>query len=805
MPEPSTQRYKELLYQIGIIENFLKHNLSKNPLIKSREVAIDEFLGPNGQNIKEAADAYFACIKGIFPDDTLIDKELADEYTKSMESLIMRSFIFSSYYLYSEAEVDREIDKCLDEMEKVDAKEYTLEERQKDKEELEEERILRKKYLKLNDYIIEKLAEVFKHDNIDELSQEDMRVIDKQLMHIASYSKAMDYFTDFVELEKRMKEANKPISPDVRKRFVQTFLEEKSKYENTGTEPPEAIKAILLQAENYYIDYACERLDEFDKKMSEAEDKTVAIDELWEDDTLNYIIQMKNKNRLGGQDELTEKCNKLDTRIQTIVKKYFTEQDVEEAKATMDNILGPERHSNKNIRISDIWNPSDLKQLEEAYKIVYLSELLSNNQANKESTPSLDSIFIVCQILYHNNLNQEANINADILLKRVLQKIVEKELQTQIDQANEQGAKIDNPIVVGENFNVKSDETFGSLNPTKQVFEFSTEAAWILHDRPERFIKVIFHEIDHFIKIEKQKNHICSNYLDYLVMKSQIITNAEPAWKKYSYDTIFSEVMADCAGNMGMIRSVGQLLGSNSAIDSAAREIFKLFELTDRNYMISHMGRMRTVKIMDDIVARKEENKWGKNPENLALEILDFEYNKDGTPKTYEQILEDQQREIDGESYNPEIGPNNIIDRTKFRMQIMMDRVLASKEYESREDEKSLKLFKRFISKNYDVLKGDPIFDYFNKSNEIKESTIRTMNYHRDETLYQGTETALCDALFADKLSRVMSKMLFRYRVRNNIFDSAISVWIGENSKEPEEQPEGQNKPGGPDGQEQPF
>ena len=756
MPELSTQRYRELLYQIGIIENFLKHNLSKNPLIKSREVAIDEFLGPNGQNIKEAADAYFACIKGIFPDGTLIDKELADEYTKSMESLIMRSFIFSSYYLYSEAEVDREIDKCLDEMEKVDAKEYTLEERQKDKEELEEERMLRKKYIKLNDYIIEKLAEVFKHDNIDELSQEDMRVIDKQLMHIASYSKAMDYFTDFVELEKRMEEAKKPISPNVRKRYVQTFLGDKTKYKNNGIEPPEAKQKILLQAENYYIDYACERLDEFDKKMSEAEDQTVAIDELWEDDTLNYIIQMKNKNRLGGQDELTEKCNKLDTRIQTIVKKYFTKQDVDDAKATMDRILGPDRYSNKNLGIDYIWMPSTLKQLEEAYKIVYLSELLSNNQANKESTPSLDSIFIVCQILYHNNLNQEANINADILLKRVLQKIVEKELQTQIDQANEQGAKIDNPIVVGENFNVKSDETFGSLNPTKQVFEFSTEAAWILHDRPERFIKVIFHEIDHFIKIEKQKNHICSNYLDYLVMKSQIITNAEPAWRDHSYDTIFSEVMADCAGNMGMIRSVGQLLGSNSAIDSAAREIFKLFELTDRNYMISHMGRMRTVKIMDDIVARKEENKWGKNPENLALEILDFEYNKDGTPKTFEQILEEQQREIDGEANNPEIGPDNIVDRTKFRMQIMMDRALSSEDRSERDDEKFLKLLKKFVSKNHDVLKGDPFFDYFNKSNEVSNNTITFINDYAYELLFQGTEDALSNSFFAKKLGEVM-------------------------------------------------
>ena len=407
-------------------------------------------------------------------------------------------------------------------------------------------------------------------------------------------------------------------------------------------------------------------------------------------------------------------------------------------------------------------------------------------------------------------MNQEANINANILLKRALQKIVAKELQTQIDQANEQGANIDNPIVVGENFNVKSDKTFGSINLIKQVFEFSTEAAWILHKKPEELIKVIFHEIDHYIKIEKQKNHVCSNYLDYLVMKSEIITEAEPAWNTYSYDTIYSEVMANCAGNIGMMRSVRQLRGGHAAEDKAVSEINKLFELTDKNYMKRSAGerylsKMSTITIMDNIVAKKEDDKWGKNPEDLALEILDFEYNKDGTPKTYEQILEDQQREIDGESYNPEIGPNNIIDRTKFRMQIMMDRVLASGDRSERDDEKFLKLLKKFISKNYEVLKEDPIFDYFNKSNEIKESTISTMNYHRDETLYQGTETALCDALFADKLSRVMSKMLFRYRVRNNIFDSAISVWIGENSKEPEEQPEGQNKPGGPDGQEQPF
>lgn len=801
MPEPSTQRYKELLYQIGIIENFLKHNLSKNPLIESREAAIDEFLGPNGQNIKEAADAYFACIKGIFPDGTLIDKELADEYTKRMDSLIMRSFLFSSYYSYSEAEVDREIDKCLDETEKVDDKEYTIEERQKDKEELEEERILRKKYLKLNDYIIEKLAEVFKHDNIDELSQEDMRVIDKQLMHIASYSKAMDYFTDFVELEKRMREANKPMSPNIRKRYVQTFLEDKTEYKNNGIEPPEAKQNILLQAENYFIDYACERLDEFDKKMSEAEDKTVAIDELWEDDTLNYIIQMKNKNRLGGQDELTEKCNKLDTRIQTIVKKYFTEQDVEEAKATMDSILGPDRHSNKNLRIDYIWMPSTLKQLEEAYKIVYLSELLSNNQAKKESTPSLDSIFIASQILYHNNLNQEANINADTLLKRVLQKIVEKELQTQIDQANEQGAKIDNPIVVGENFNAKSDATFGSLNPTEQVFEFSTEAAWILHNRPEELIHVIFHEIDHFIKIEKQKNHICSNYIDYLVMKSQIITNAEPVWRNYSYKTIFSEVMANCAGDIGIIRSVRQLPGSNSAIDRASREIFKLFELTDRNDMRSPMGRMRTVKIMDDIVARKEENKWGKNPENLALEILDFEYNKDGTPKTFEQLLEEQQREIDGEANNPEIGPDNIVDRTKFRMQIMMDRVLSSEDRSERDDEKFLKLLKKFVSKNHDVLKEDPFFDYFNKSNEVSNNTTTTINDYAHGLLFQGTEDALSNSFFAKKLGKVMEIFLFRYQVQNDIFGRAYSVWIGDDTKGPNK-PDGQE---GPDDQAPPF
>ncbi len=798
MPEPSTQRYKELLYQIGIIENFLKHNLSKNPLIESREAAIDEFLGPNGQNIKEATDAYFACIKGRFPDGTLIDKELADDYTKRMDSLIMRSFLFSSYYSYSEAEVDREIDKCLDETEKVDDKEYTIEERQKDKEELEEERILRKKYLKLNDYIIEKLAEVFKHDNIDELSQEDMRLIDKQLMHIASYSKAMDYFTDFVELEKRMEEAKKTMSPNVRKRYVQTFLEDKTEYKNNGIEPPEAKQNILLQAENYFIDYACERLDEFDKKMSEAEDKTVAIDELWEDDTINYIIQMKNKNRLGGQDELTEKCNKLDTRIQTIVKKYFTEQDVEEAKATMDSILGPDRHSNKNLRIDYIWMPSTLKQLEEAYKIVYLSELLSNNQAKKESTPSLDSIFIASQILYHNNLNQEANINADILLKRVLQKIVEKELQTQIDQANEQGAKIDNPIVVGENFNAKSDASFGSLNPTEQVFEFSTEAAWILRDRPERFIQVIFHEIDHFIKIEKQKNHICSNYLDYLVMKSQIITNAEPVWRNYSYKTIFSEVMANCAGNIGIIRSVRQLPGSNSAIDRASREIFKLFELTDRNDMRSPMGRMRTVKIMDDIVARKEENKWGKNPENLALEILDFEYNKDGTPKTFEQLLEEQQREIDGEANNPEIGPDNIVDRTKFRMQIMMDRVLSSEDRNERDDEKFLKLLKKFVSKNHDVLKEDSFFDYFNKSNEISNNTTTTINDYAHGLLFQGTEDALSNSFFAKKLGKVMEIFLFRYQVSHNIFENSFAYWIGEGQK-------GQDKPEGPDDQAPPF
>ena len=95
MPEPSTQRYKELLDQIYIIDNFLKYNLEKNPLIENREAAIDEFLGPNGQNVKEAIEAYFATIKGVLPDGSAINQEFADEYIKMMESLITRAFGFS--------------------------------------------------------------------------------------------------------------------------------------------------------------------------------------------------------------------------------------------------------------------------------------------------------------------------------------------------------------------------------------------------------------------------------------------------------------------------------------------------------------------------------------------------------------------------------------------------------------------------------------------------------------------------------------------------------------------------------------
>ena len=266
MPEPTIDRYRELLDQIYIIDNFLKYNLEKNPLIENREAAIDEFLGPDGQNVKEAIEAYFSTIKGVLPDGSAINQEFADEYIKMMESLITRAFGFSKYYSYSEAEIDKEIEDCIGEIEKNDDIDYKTEEKEDDKAELNEQRILRKKYLRISDYIVEKLAEVFKQDNIGNLSPEDMRVIDKQLMHIASYSKAMEYFTYFVEFEKKMKEANKPISSDVQKRYVQTFLGEKAKYENNGIEPPEAIKSILLQAENYYIDYACKKLAEFDKK-----------------------------------------------------------------------------------------------------------------------------------------------------------------------------------------------------------------------------------------------------------------------------------------------------------------------------------------------------------------------------------------------------------------------------------------------------------------------------------------------------------------------------------------------------------
>ena len=737
------------------------------------EAILDGYLSQNGEKLEKEIKLYIAEIAKDRRTLTVDEREFNTKFKTIMESILV-AFSFKGKDYLSEEEIDNNIDNEISKLE--EDPEMSEAQKSEKREEYEKLRVVRKKFFKLNLCMNEKLADIIKPENFDKVSKMDTNILNHILILLAQNPNSFRHFFEFFEFEKKMKENNTPISPTIRDCFVQSAFKLRMQIDGGTYHISEKDNSALEQVEGYCLDYVSNRLDELDKKADEVRKHIVAFDGLWEDGIVNFVLQLKNSKRISRDGELSGKLTQLEKKLQKFVEKHFNEKVLNRSYQILDEELG-ENRENANYEEEKMFfvrNEKRLARVLSAYKAIYLYELLANKQGGKEATSSFDSNVLIFHALIAESICKRANIDPKLLLKRASQKIVAKESQAM-------SIKDDCPIVVEEFFAEEKDRfsdkiTYGALVPHRGTIALFIEGVENYRGDAGGFFKTIYHELDHYDKLEKQKNHVCSSYFDYLVLKCKILTEANPYLKAINYKALQSEMIANCAGYCAKIR-LGRLFQETGGLTrSAQKEIKGILYATQANWLKDDSKNVKSLTtLMDEVLISDAKNKLKESSEEIFLEVLDFEYNKDGTPKRYEQIIQDQQREIDEGTMDSE----TIKERTKLRMQIIMDRLYQNDKSENRDDERCFKLFKKFIADNYEVLKGDPVFDNLNDTEKVGEENKEFLEQRIEEKIKTGNVKEVEEAIFEHKLKHLMSKVLKREQIAGQVFETSKNV-LGE-------------------------
>ena len=379
----------------------------------------------------------------------------------------------------------------------------------------------------------------------------------------------------------------------------------------------------------------------------------------------------------------------------------------------------------------------------EAYKVIYLSEFLSGKQKEPLAYKTDYQLFVLRHWTSFYNQMRKSNINLEVLLTRLVQDIMIKEIQNHIRTLPITDAKPINNFILGT-----TDEPLITLSTPKDTGITLINTNQLIEDEFMRYfiIKDIYHELDLRYRNIEFNTRAFNGYNGYIAIKNHILQIFRPeiAEKNKNYSAI--EQNAIVSETLGILKAISNHSGPPidlldtqkielkremiSDLENKSPDIafgyYRVANTDGKDYKVA-----KETELVDAIIKEKANEIQG----TPIAQVLQFEYREDGTPKTLEEIIQDQEQELANPEAkpNPPVGPAKQVERIKLRMQIMMQRATQC----NRQID-CYNLIRDFIQRYYEILKDDELLGQKLPENPVlyckTTNMAKKMVYYNEET-----------------------------------------------------------------------
>jgi hypothetical protein len=602
--------------------------------------------------------------------------------------------------------------------------------------------------------VILRTVDFLLNTKIEEFSAQDYKEINGLMEKLVKSEEFLYYIKSFENVDERSTSDIEIISPRVKEALLCRFILSKRKAEKNDEFQKYGNKHIgIMECEQYFVRYAINALE------------CGTIGTLWEDDIVNVILQLRNINDLCNDGYSKGYKKVLEDRITKFLQKNIPLEKYEEAKETLEHI----KSEYTDRRLDD---PEIKNEFLEAYQLVYMYELLTGKQKEDGAFSNDFNLFLVRQFYLLDGNSKDLNIYR--IMPRIYQDFVVKEYKK-----SRKSSEPDKLIVINN-----PDSAFNNaLGTSYGDYGIISSALSKLFAKEGMVLSVGAHEVDHQIKMDESRSKKFRDFGSYKVIKSKLLTLLNKSVAITNYRNLYHEISANLAEKAIIIRTLKQFTAgvSPDKIDEAIDRIVDQemdFLNSSIGSMIKSQGKNNTwhqesdIKNYDRVVLEKQQ-KIKRNYKD-SWSVLQLEYKEDGIPKSLNEIIQDQEEELASGVNNPDVGPTEIVERTKIRFQIMIERAI-----DSGKEEECLRLINNYIMEHQDLLKDDATLG----QNYDQSTILLQLDSQIRQYLREGSEEGIQDAIFVHRLKNMVERINQKHKFSEDMFDCLFRKSI--NQKRP--------------------
>lgn len=574
----------------------------------------------------------------------------------------------------------------------------------------------------------------------------------KDLLGIwTKFDVSLQHTSEFKSFIEAMSLNGTPVDESITENFFQTFMKQYADMAKPiGPHvfgygyPQEEVDAALV-AESFWINYFINRLNGYN------------LDELWEDGAVIGVFDMISQGviNLEKEDPATQK--NIKEALNKFAINNINLSDIKQAKATLTEII----IDHQNEKITD---DETLKKFAEAYKKIYIYELLYGKNADSSLVIDDESLFVLMQSEAFMSCTDSEKIMPELLIKRAIQDFTIKKSR---DEFNEKfnGTVRSRALPVIEEDAQYADNRLGAALGPAQLVSISIPI------QNGDVVSTICHEIEHVIEDGQLMRGECNDFDAYAAIQDNVALSRLGTKASIKIQSVHKESRAEIMGYLGQLQAMKlfpvekkfeEKVVSEKAIVS--KLLTHMETLMKSTVTIQKDGKNYTYKStsINDAVAKDIAKKEGFNSKEKANFL--FEYKKDGTPKTFEEILQDQEFEMEiPKAYITSrgfpFGPQTMQERLNFRMKIMLRRAIAEQK-----EEEFTKAMNEFLKKHYAELSSDPLFkigfpeEKFPDETQAAKSLVTFLNAE-NRNAFANAETLVGVLMVAQQIEKRKGKV----------------------------------------------
>ena len=585
-------------------------------------------------------------------------------------------------------------------------------------------------------------------------------LVQKLLKILSRSMSSYKYIKQLETLEDKLESIDRTINSNIREELIRSFIYEKRTVGVLGDLSDSETNYYLQRCEGYFLKYALKKI------------QSGNIDTIWEDEVLNVVLQLRESQSIEALGSNRKTFIELEKEIEKFVKANLSQVEIKQAKDILEKTI--EKYKDKPF--TDVQEQKDFLN---AYKQVYLSELLGKNQRDHSAISPDCALFILRQMQHFTKNSVETQVYSNTLMKRTAQEIIVKENIKQLLNLKVIKDKKHDKLVVLNHPNQQFHHSGGSSFSRLRIINVCTENLFG-KDSAMYIIETAYHELDHQDRDRESRSVGIHDYIGYKCAKSKLLWDYGESISIANYYNMYHEISAFLAGNAAKIRTYKQYPAGETPekieenidrivdvelkfIEDAMGTSFKTQDSNTEQWV-----EQSDIQAYDDIVLQR--NKYI----NYTLwRMLRFEYNEDGTPKTLEQIIQDQEDDLQSE-YNPNFDTTTKEENAKIRFQIMIERAMYTGE-----EEKCIRLINKFVMDHQELFEKDHILGQNYNPDTIKED----LKTRKREVLKEGTPEGIQDAIFIHILGNMIERISQKHKFTDEMFDFLFRMQTGKDTE----------------------